>query len=76
MTNLKLIFTALGEEISRSITVENEAQGFNEAHETALKGGSIAGDERRKVEERGQKVISSQNFLNQSESDALPESEK
>jgi DNA-damage-inducible protein D len=76
MTNLELIFTALGEEISRSLTVENEVQGFNEAHEAAQKGGSIAGDARRKVEERGQKVISSQNFLTQSESDALPESEK
>ncbi len=75
MTNLELIFTALGEEISRSITVENEAEGFNEAHEAAQKGGSIAGDARRKVEERGQKVISSQNFLTQSETDALPESE-
>jgi DNA-damage-inducible protein D len=75
MTNLELIFTALGEEISRSLTVENEVQGFNEAHEAAQKGGSIAGDARRKVEERGQKVISSQNFINQSEKEALPESE-
>jgi DNA-damage-inducible protein D len=75
MTNLELIFTALGEEISRSLTIENEVQGFNEAHEAAQKGGSIAGDARRKVEERGQKVISSQNFINQSETEALPDSE-
>ncbi len=64
MTPLELIFTALGEEITRSETVEMDAQGFNENHEAAQKGGSLAGKARQLVEkERGKKVVSSDNFL-------------
>ena len=64
MTPLELIFTALGEEITRSETVEMDAQGFNENHEAAQKGGALAGKARQLVEkERGKKVVSSDNFL-------------
>ena len=64
MTPLELIFTALGEEITRSETVDMDAQGFNENHEAAQKGGSLAGKARILVEkERGKKVVSSDNFL-------------
>jgi DNA-damage-inducible protein D len=65
MTPLELIFTALGEEITRSESVDMDAQGFNENHEAAQKGGSLAGKARQLVEkERGKKVVSSDNFLN------------
>jgi DNA-damage-inducible protein D len=64
MTPLELIFTALGEEITRSESVDMDAQGFNENHEAAQKGGSLAGKARLLVEkERGKKVVSSDNFL-------------
>jgi DNA-damage-inducible protein D len=64
MTPLELIFTALGEEMTRDITVRNDAQGFLENHEAAAKGGSIAGNARRNVEkERGVPIVSSDNFL-------------
>lgn len=64
MTPLELIFTALGEEMTRDITVRNDAQGFSESHEAAIKGGSIAGNARRNVEkERGLPIVSSDNFL-------------
>ena len=64
MTPLELIFTALGEELTRDETVRNDAKGFNENHEAAQKGGSIAGDARRRVEERtGNKIVSKENYL-------------
>ncbi len=64
MTNLELIFTMLGEEMTRSIAIDDDAKGFNENHEAAIKGGTIAGTARRNVEkERGKPVVSPQNYL-------------
>ncbi len=64
MTNLELIFTMLGEEMTRSIAIDDDAKGFNENHEAAIKGGTIAGNARRNVEkERGKPVVSPQNYL-------------
>ena len=65
MTNLELIFTMLGEESTRQIAVEDDAQGFNENKDTALKGGHAAGTARKSYEKtRNVKVVSSDNFLN------------
>jgi DNA-damage-inducible protein D len=78
MTPLELIFTALGEEVTRRLTVENDAQGFNENKDQAQKGGRMAGDARKRIEKQGMKVISSENFLNLKEGDkksALPDSD-
>ncbi len=64
MTNLELIFTMLGEEMTRSIAIDDDAKGFNENHQAAIKGGTIAGNARKNVEkERGKPVVSPQNFL-------------
>jgi DNA-damage-inducible protein D len=64
MTPLELIFTALGEELTRDEAVRSDAKGFNENHEAAQKGGSIAGDARLRVEERtGNKIVSKENYL-------------
>jgi DNA-damage-inducible protein D len=64
MTDLELIFTALSEEITRTITVKDDAQGFNQNHEAAAYGGSIAQTARLRLEnEKGVKVVSSDNFL-------------
>ncbi len=65
MTNLELIFSALGEESTRMIAIKDDAQGFNENRESAIDGGNLAGKYRKELEERtGQKVVSNQNFLN------------
>jgi DNA-damage-inducible protein D len=64
MTPIELIFTALGEEATRIIVKEDDAQGFNENHDAAAKGGEIAGDSRRLLEKKtGTKVISGANYL-------------
>jgi DNA-damage-inducible protein D len=68
MTNLELIFTMLGEEATRSIAVANDAIGFNENHEAANQGGTIAGEARLKLERAtNQKVVTAQNFIAQIE---------
>ena len=66
MTPLELIFTALGEEATRINTVNDDAQGFQENHEAAQRGGNAAGDARKIFEKRqNQKVVSSDNYLKQ-----------
>ena len=65
MTLLELIFTALGEEVTRQVAIKEEAQGFLQNQEAAILGGSFAGNARVRLEtERGIKVVSSDNFLN------------
>jgi DNA-damage-inducible protein D len=66
MTNLELIFTMLGEDVARRVSVTTDAQGFEENHEAALKGGQAAGEARERVEAiSGEKVVSGDNFLTQ-----------
>ncbi len=65
MTPLELIFTALGEELTRSETVRQDAQGFEDNREAAVMGGKRAGDARRAVEKTGEQVISKKNYLKQ-----------
>ena len=64
MTEMELIFTMLSESATRSIAVRDDAQGFNENHDAAIRGGSATGEARRSFEEKmGLKVVSSDNFL-------------
>ncbi len=64
MTPLELIFTALSEEVTRQIVIRDEAKGFNENHEAAVKGGTFAGNSRRNLEKSENiKVVSADNFL-------------
>ena len=64
MTPLELILTSFGEEVTRQITISDEAQGFNENHEAASKGGQLAGQARRNVENQLKRsIVSSDNFL-------------
>jgi DNA-damage-inducible protein D len=66
MTPLELIFTALGEETTRMIAEKDDAQGFGENMDSAVEGGSMAGEYRKQLEERtGSKVVSKDNFINQ-----------
>jgi hypothetical protein len=41
-----------------------EAQGFNENHDAAHKGGQITGDLVKRAETQGVKVVSTKNYLN------------
>jgi DNA-damage-inducible protein D len=56
---------------------KDDAQGFNENHDAAQKGGEFAGSARKRLEKlTGEKVVSTQNFLKSPddiESDKLPE---
>jgi DNA-damage-inducible protein D len=68
MTPLELIFTMLGEEVTRSLAVSEDAQGFNENHDIAQQGGKLAGEARQRVEQdRRVKVVSNENYLKQIE---------
>ena len=73
MTPLELIFTALGEEITRSIAVKEDAQGFNENHDVAVEGGQMAGKFRKETEAKGIAVVSKQNYLKSDKIDQLPD---
>jgi DNA-damage-inducible protein D len=64
MTPLELIFTALGEEMTRVVTIDTDAQGFQENHDAATKGGSLAGKALENLETNyGKKVVSAENYL-------------
>ncbi|MDX8431025.1 MAG: Bro-N domain-containing protein [Candidatus Algichlamydia australiensis] len=64
MTDLELIFTMLGEASTSEISVQRDAQGFEENREAAIAGGTIAGNARHELEkESGKKVLSSSNFI-------------
>ena len=66
MTNMELIFTMLGEESTRRFAKMDDAQGFNENHAAALKGGTGAGKALASYEkETGDSVITPENFLKQ-----------
>lgn len=75
MTPLELIFTSLGEELTRVETIKADAKGFDENKNTAAKGGYLAGEARKTIERKGgEKVVSSDNYLKSSkEIDKLPE---
>ncbi|MBL7817620.1 MAG: Bro-N domain-containing protein [Saprospiraceae bacterium] len=66
MTDLELIFTMLGERLTKEVAIDEDAQGFNENSKAAKKGGRAAGDARRAAEKRtGVKVVSDKNYLKQ-----------
>ncbi len=72
MTPLELIFTALGEETTRILSVKRDAQGFNDNHDAAQDGGTMAGNARKNYEkELGENVVSPQNYLNTTNLSAL-----
>ena len=76
MTNLELIFTSLGEELTREEAVTKDAQGFDENKIAAIKGGNMAGEARKTIEiQRGKTIVSKENFLPLSKetNDLMPE---
>jgi len=64
MTDLELIFTMLGEAATTEIARKRDAQGFRQNKEVAKKGGTIAGDARKKLEnESGKNISTQENYL-------------
>lgn len=64
MNEAELIFTALAELSTRQIAENIEANGFHENKEPAKKGGKIARDARKALEEKtGKNVVDGSNFL-------------
>lgn len=64
MTPIELIFSALSEETTRLLTEKEDAQGYTESHDIAVKGGQMVGESLKGYEQRtGLKVMSKDNFL-------------
>jgi hypothetical protein len=64
MNDLELIFTMLGEASTTEIARNKEAQGFGENWEAAQKGGKVAGNARKELEQKsGKRVSTRQNYL-------------
>ena len=64
MSKAELVFTMLGELSTTEITREDDAQGFKQNKSAARKGGKIAGDARRALENQtGKPVVSETNYL-------------
>jgi len=60
----ELIFTMIGEKATTDITKSRNAQGFKENKSAAQRGGQIAHNTRKELEqETGKSVISKTNFL-------------
>ncbi|OGD63066.1 phage antirepressor protein [Candidatus Berkelbacteria bacterium RIFCSPLOWO2_01_FULL_50_28] len=63
MTDLELIFSMLGEASTTEIAREDDAQGFDQNKDAAIRGGGVAGQGRKQLEkETNKKVISPANF--------------
>ncbi|MBS9784022.1 Bro-N domain-containing protein [Candidatus Gracilibacteria bacterium] len=72
MTDLEIIFTMLGEASTTEIMKNKDSQGFYEVKDASKEGGEIAGNARKKLEEKTKKkVISKENYLTQTKSRKL-----
>ena len=80
MTDLELIFTMLGERVTTEISQQEKPETFEEHKNVANRGGNVAGIARKQTEkELGHSVISSENYLENLESedeDVLVDDEK
>ncbi|MBI5002868.1 phage antirepressor protein [Candidatus Woesearchaeota archaeon] len=72
MSDWELIFTMFGEKATTDITKTRDAQGFYENKQAAQRGGQIAQNARKELEqETGENVVSKNNFLNLTEKKKL-----
>jgi DNA-damage-inducible protein D len=64
MDELELIFGMLGEKVTTEITINKNAQGFDECSVAARQGGEVAGNARKEAEAKiGRPIISEENYL-------------
>jgi len=72
MNDLELIFSMLGEAATTEITLNRDAQRFDENKQVAIEGGEIAGKARSALESKtGKRVVSRQNYLQQPQNKKL-----
>ena len=72
MDDLELIFSMLGEASTTEIARNKNAQGFNQNQKVAKEGGTVAGNARRELEQKGGKKISNRkNYLSLSKRKGL-----
>ena len=77
MTDWELIFNMLGEKATTDITRTRDAQGFEENKQAAKRGGQIARNARKELEqETGKSIISKDNFLKLTEQKKLENMKK
>ncbi len=68
MTDWELIFTMFGEKATTDITITRNAKGFEENKNAAQRGGKIAHNARKELEQETKKsIVSKDNFLHLSE---------
>ncbi|HOP39629.1 MAG TPA: Bro-N domain-containing protein [Geobacteraceae bacterium] len=60
MSDLELIFTMLGEASTTEIARNRDAQGYEENHDAAVEGGTVAGNARKDLERKSGKSVSTQ----------------
>ena len=64
MTDWELILTMVGEKATTDITITRDAQGFDECKQSAKRGGQIADNTRKELEqELGKPIVSNENYL-------------
>jgi len=64
MDELELIFSMLGEKVATEITINRNAEGFQECAVAAKQGGEVAGNARKEAEYKiGRAVVSEENYL-------------
>ena len=69
---MELIFSMLGEASTTEIAKNKNAEGFDENKVAAIKGGEVAGNARRELEQKsGKKVSSRKNYLRQPQNTKL-----
>jgi len=68
MTDWELILTMVGEKATTDITVSKDSKGFDECRESAIKGGTIASNTRKDIEQNtGKSIVSDENYLHLTE---------
>ncbi len=73
MSDLELIFNMLGEKVTTEISKREKPNTFDKNKQVAKRGGGVAGNARKEAEkEIGKSIVSSDNFLIESEKLKLP----
>lgn len=68
MTDWELILTMVGEKATTDITISKDSKGFNECKDSAIKGGTIASNTRKDIEQNtGKPIVSGENYLHLTE---------
>ncbi len=68
MNDWELILTMIGEKATTDITTAKNSQGFKECEDSAIRGGTIAGNTKKEIEQETGKIITSnENYLHLTE---------